>query len=138
MTCFDLTCDAGATTRCRAGTGWLDQPSPRRQALEQAERKGHIRAMIRRLYRLVSNPRGWSGLPDYELREGRLYRAVSHPQGWSGLPDYEQRGNAFYRTVSHPLGWSGLPDYEVRGDGRLYRAVSHPDGWGGLADFEFR
>lgn len=31
-----------------------------------------------------------NGLPDCEFREsGRLYRTVSHPGGWSGLPDYE-------------------------------------------------
>ena len=44
----------------------------------------------------------------------QIYRTVSHPNGWSGLPDYEIRGNEIYRTVSHPNGWSGLPDYEIR------------------------
>ena len=43
-----------------------------------------------------------------------LYRAVSHPVGWSGLPDYEIRDGKLYRTVSHPAGWSGLPDFEIR------------------------
>ena len=44
----------------------------------------------------------------------KLYRTENHPQGWSGLPDYEIRDNQIYRTVSHPKGWSGLPDYEIR------------------------
>jgi len=44
----------------------------------------------------------------------QIYRTVSHPNGWSGLPDYEIRGNEIYRTISHPNGWSGLPDYEIR------------------------
>lgn len=43
-----------------------------------------------------------------------LYRTVSHPNGWNGLPDYEIKGNQVYRTVSHSEGWSGLPDYEIR------------------------
>ena len=43
-----------------------------------------------------------------------IYKEISHPDGWSGLPDYEIRGNQIYRTVSHRDGWSALPDYEIR------------------------
>ncbi len=45
----------------------------------------------------------------------QLFRAVSHPEGWGGLPDYEEREpGKWYRAVSHPCGWGGLPDYEGR------------------------
>jgi hypothetical protein len=51
----------------------------------------------------------------------RIYRTVSHPQGWSGLADYEIRDDGkIYRAVSHPQGWGGLPDYEFRSDGKIY------------------
>lgn len=56
-----------------------------------------------------------------------LYRAVTHPEGWSGLPHYELRDNRFYRTVSHLLGWSGLPDYEIRADGKVTRTSATDD-----------
>lgn len=91
------------------------------------------------LYRAVTHPAGFGGLPDYEIRDKQFFRTVSHPLGWSGLPDYEIRTDRkIYRTVSHPAGWGGLPDYEFRQDGKIYRTVSHPAGWGGLPDYEVR
>jgi hypothetical protein len=75
--------------------------------------RDHEEGIVANVLRAVSHPQGWSGLPDYEIRDGKMYRAVSHPAGWSGLPDYEIRGNQIYRTVSHPDGWSGLPDYNI-------------------------
>lgn len=94
---------------------------------------------IANLYRTINHPLKWSGLPDYEIRDGKLFRTLNHPMGWSGLPDYEIRGDEkVYRTLHHPLGWGGLPDYEFRTQGKLYRTISHPDGWGGLPDYEIR
>lgn len=113
-------------------TGCLYLPTP-----HKALNTTHITS--KHLYRAVTHPQGWSGLPDYEIRGNQIFRTVTHLDGWSGLPDYEIRGDGkVYRAVTHPAGWGGLPDYEFRGDGKLYRAVTHPHGWGGLPDFEIR
>ena len=48
-----------------------------------------IKVKMKTIYRTVSHPNGWSGLPDYEIKDGQIYRTVSHSYGWSGLPDYE-------------------------------------------------
>ena len=109
-------------------------------SLTVAQARRVIGPQMPRLYRTVSNGQGWSGLPDYEIRDGKFYRTINNALGWSGLPDYEIRASGkVYRTVTHPNGWSGLPDYEFRNnDGRMYRTVSHPEGWSGLPDYEIR
>jgi hypothetical protein len=45
----------------------------------------------------------------------KIYTTVSHPKGYHGLPWFEIRGNKIYTTVSHPEGYQGLPWYEIRG-----------------------
>jgi hypothetical protein len=96
-----------------------------------------VRAEMPKIYRTVSHADGWTGLPQYEIRENKIYRTVSHLRGWNGLPQYEIRGNKIYRTVSHADGWTGLPQYEIR-ENKIYRTISHVEGWNGLAQFEIR
>lgn len=89
--------------------------------------------VARRLASATLRHRKLAAIP--EIRGDKIYRTVSHPDGWSGLPDYEVKGDRIFRTVTHALGWSGLPDYDIRG-GQVFRSVTHPGGWSGLADYD--
>jgi hypothetical protein len=43
----------------------------------------------------------------------RWHTTMTHPKGWSGVPWFEVRGSKVYPTTHHPDGWSGLPWFQV-------------------------
>ncbi len=92
---------------------------------------------MRRLYRTATNPSGFSGLPDYEIRRTKVYRTTTHPSGPSSVAQYDFLENKFVRTIAHPSGSPGLPEYVRRGS-HIFRTTNHPLGPSTLPDYEIR
>ncbi len=41
----------------------------------------YLAKVMAKSYRTVSHVDGWTGLPQYEIRDNKVYRAVSHVSG---------------------------------------------------------
>jgi hypothetical protein len=91
------------------------------------------------VFRVPTHHLGDSEQPDYTVSEGHFFPTVNHPRGWSDLPDYELRSDGkIYRSTHHPLGVGKLPDYKLGPDCLMYRTGHHPDGRSSLPEYELR
>ena len=82
-----------------------------------------------KVFQTATHPDGKSTAAVYLIEDGKLFPTVDHKRGWSELPQYELRPNGlFYRTCFHPLGLSETPDYQMLKNGTLHRTDHHPDG----------
>lgn len=85
----------------------------------------------------AKDEKGNDHTPVYILVDGKFFRTAFHPRGWSELPEYDLRTDGrIYRTKNHPKGMGESPDYEFGRDMKLYRTPQHPEGQMQAPEFE--
>ena len=85
------------------------------------------------LYRTENHPKGFSELPQYEVRCGEIYRTETNEKGYIQPAQYVIREGKIYRTENHVDGYNPLPQYKIKGC-KIYRATTHKDGPSELPD----